>query len=47
MEHAELTLLLGMMTPIGWLERVPTYKDQQQKLADRDLSTYRLPGLSR
>ena len=45
-EHAELALLLGMMTPIGWLERVPTYKDQQQKLADRDLSTLRLPGLS-
>jgi tryptophanyl-tRNA synthetase len=39
MEHAELTLLLGMMTPIGWLERVPTYKDQQQRLADKDLST--------
>lgn len=44
MEHAELTLLLGMMTPIGWLERVPTYKDQQQKLADRDLSTYGFLG---
>ena len=37
-EHAELALLLGMITPVGWLERVPTYKDQQQKLADRDLS---------
>ncbi len=44
MEHAELSLLLGMMTPIGWLERVPTYKDQQQKLADRDLSTYGFLG---
>ncbi|MCC7325803.1 MAG: tryptophan--tRNA ligase [Burkholderiales bacterium] len=44
MEHAELTLLLGMMTPIGWLERVPTYKDQQQRLADRDLSTYGFLG---
>ncbi len=46
MEHAELTLLLGMMTPVGWLERVPTYKDQQQKLSDRDLSTYGFLGLS-
>ena len=44
MEHAELTLLLGMMTPIGWLERVPTYKDQQQKLVDKDLSTYGFLG---
>ena len=44
MEHAELALLLGMMTPVGWLERVPTYKDQQQKLADRDLSTYGFLG---
>jgi len=44
MEHAELTLLLGMMTPIGWLERTPSYKDQQQKLADRDLSTYGFLG---
>ncbi|MCL2871487.1 MAG: tryptophan--tRNA ligase [Betaproteobacteria bacterium] len=44
LEHAELTLLLGMMTPVGWLERVPTYKDQQQKLADRDLSTYGFLG---
>jgi tryptophanyl-tRNA synthetase len=38
-EHAELALLLGMITPVGWLERVPTYKDQQEKLSDRDLST--------
>ncbi len=43
-EHAELALLLGMITPVGWLERVPTYKDQQQKLADRDLSTYGFLG---
>ena len=43
-EHAELALLLGMITPLGWLERVPTYKDQQQKLADRDLSTYGFLG---
>lgn len=44
LEHAELTLLLGMTTPVGWLERVPTYKDQQLKLADRDLSTYGFLG---
>ena len=43
-EHAELALLLGMVTPVGWLERVPTYKDQQQKLADRDLSNYGFLG---
>jgi tryptophanyl-tRNA synthetase len=43
-EHAELFLLLGMISPVGWLERVPTYKDQQQKLADRDLSTYGFLG---
>ncbi|QAU35090.1 tryptophan--tRNA ligase [Janthinobacterium sp. 17J80-10] len=43
-QHAELHLLLSMMTPLGWLERVPTYKDQQQKLADRDLSTYGFLG---
>jgi tryptophanyl-tRNA synthetase len=43
-EHAELTLLLGMMTPVGWLERVPTYKDQQEKLKDRDLATYGFLG---
>jgi tryptophanyl-tRNA synthetase len=43
-EHAELTLLLGMITPVGWLERVPTYKDQQVRLADRDLSTYGFLG---
>src|SRR3982750_2246674 len=43
-EHAELQLLLGMMAPLGWLERVPTYKDQQEKLADKDLSTYGFLG---
>jgi tryptophanyl-tRNA synthetase len=43
-EHAELALLLGMIAPVGWLERVPTYKDQQEKLADRDLSTYGFLG---
>src|SRR5213083_282706 len=43
-EHAELHLLLSMMTPLGWLERVPTYKDQQEKLADRDLTTYGFLG---
>jgi tryptophanyl-tRNA synthetase len=43
-DHAELHLLLSMMTPLGWLERVPTYKDQQEKLADRDLSTYGFLG---
>ena len=40
-EHAELHLLLSMMTPLGWLERVPTYKDQQEKLKEKDLSTCR------
>ena len=43
-EHAELFTLLAMGTPIGWLERVPTYKDQQEKLKDRDLSTYGFLG---
>ncbi|MEW6690269.1 MAG: tryptophan--tRNA ligase [Pseudomonadota bacterium] len=43
-EHAELHLLLSMIAPLGWLERVPTYKDQQEKLADRDLSTYGFLG---
>ena len=43
-EHAELTLLLGMISPIGWLERVPSYKEQQQKLADRDLSNFGFLG---
>ncbi len=43
-EHAELMVLLSMMTPLSWLERVPTYKDQQEKLADKDLSTYGFLG---
>ncbi len=43
-EHAELHLLMSMCTPLGWLERVPTYKDQQEKLADRDLATYGFLG---
>ncbi len=43
-EHAELFLLLAMATPLGWLERVPTYKDQLEKIKDRDLSTYGFLG---
>ncbi|MFT5572310.1 MAG: tryptophanyl-tRNA synthetase [Cryomorphaceae bacterium] len=43
-EHAELNLLLSMMTPLGWLERVPSYKDQQAKLSERDLSTHGFLG---
>ncbi len=43
-EHAELFTLLAMGTPLGWLERVPTYKDQQQQLKDKDLSTYGFLG---
>ncbi|MDR2165985.1 MAG: tryptophan--tRNA ligase [Zoogloeaceae bacterium] len=43
-EHAELHLLMSMMTPLGWLERVPTYKDQQEKLSHKDLSTYGFLG---
>jgi tryptophanyl-tRNA synthetase len=43
-EHAELHLLLSMMTPLGWLERVPTYKDQMDRLKDRDLATYGFLG---
>jgi tryptophanyl-tRNA synthetase len=43
-EHAELHLLLSMITPLGWLERVPSYKDQQEKLGDKDLSTYGFLG---
>jgi tryptophanyl-tRNA synthetase len=43
-EHAELHLLLSMITPLGWLERVPTYKDQQERLVDKDLSTYGFLG---
>ena len=43
-EHAELHLLLSMCTPLGWLERVPSYKEQQEKLKDRDLATYGFLG---
>jgi tryptophanyl-tRNA synthetase len=43
-EHAELHTLLSMITPLGWLERVPSYKDQQDRLKDRDLSTYGFLG---
>ena len=43
-EHAELHLLLSMITPLGWLERMPTYKDQQEKLSSKDLSTYGFLG---
>lgn len=43
-EHAELFTLLSMITPLGWLERVPTYKDQQEKLVHKDLSTYGFLG---
>jgi tryptophanyl-tRNA synthetase len=44
LEHAELHLLLSMITPLGWLERVPTYKEKQQELKDRDLATYGFLG---
>jgi tryptophanyl-tRNA synthetase len=43
-EHAELHLLLSMTTPLGWLERVPSYKDQQEKLRERELDTYGFLG---
>src|SRR5882672_2789448 len=43
-EHAELHLLLSMITPLGWLERVPSYKDQQEQLKDKDLATYGFLG---
>ena len=43
-EHAELHLLLSMITPLGWLERVPTYKDQQAELKEKDLATYGFLG---
>lgn len=43
-EHAELHLLLSMITPLGWLERVPSYKDQQAELRERDLATYGFLG---
>ncbi|MGB9715382.1 MAG: tryptophan--tRNA ligase [Thermodesulfovibrionales bacterium] len=44
LEHAELHLLLSMITPLGWLERVPTYKEKQEELRDKDLSTYGFLG---
>ncbi len=43
-EHAELHLLLSMITPLGWLERVPSYKDQQERLKEKDLATYGFLG---
>jgi tryptophanyl-tRNA synthetase len=43
-QHAELHLLLSMITPLGWLERVPTYKEQRQNIQDKDLSTYGFLG---
>lgn len=43
-EHAELHTLLSMITPLGWLERVPTYKDQQEALKEKDLATYGFLG---
>lgn len=43
-EHAELHLLLSMITPLGWLERVPSYKDQQERLQEKDLATYGFLG---
>ncbi|HEY8517888.1 MAG TPA: tryptophan--tRNA ligase [Candidatus Binatia bacterium] len=44
LEHAELALLFGMITPVPWLERNPTYKEQKEQLQDRDLSTYGFLG---
>jgi tryptophanyl-tRNA synthetase len=44
LQHAELNLLLGMITPLGWLERVPTYKEQQENLSGKDLSNYGFLG---
>ena len=43
-QHAELHLLLSMITPLSWLERVPTYKEQQENLSTKDLSTYGFLG---
>ena len=43
-EHAELHMLLSMITPLGWLERVPSYKDQQEQLKEKDLATYGFLG---
>jgi len=44
LQHAELNLLLGMITPLGWLERVPSYKEMQENLASKDLTTYGFLG---
>lgn len=44
MQHAQLHLLFSMFTPLGWLERVPTYKDQQEQLSEKDLNTYGFLG---
>ena len=44
LQHAELNLLLGMVTPVGWLERVPTYKEQQRNLSNKDLSNFGFLG---
>jgi tryptophanyl-tRNA synthetase len=44
LQHAELHVLFSMITPLGWLERVPSYKDQQQNLRDKDLNTYGFLG---
>jgi len=43
-QHAELNLLLGMITPLGWLERVPTYKEQQENLSGKDLTNFGFLG---
>src|SRR2546430_2366484 len=43
-QHAELYLLLGMVAPLGWLERVPTYKEQQEQLKEKDPNTYGFLG---
>ena len=43
-QHAELHLLLSMITPLGWLERVPTYKEQQENITNKDLTTYGFLG---
>jgi tryptophanyl-tRNA synthetase len=43
-QHYELPLLLGMITPLGWLERVPSYKEMQENLANKDLTTYGFLG---
>ena len=44
LQHAQLSLLFGMFTPLGWLERVPSYKDQQEQLREKDLATYGVLG---